>query len=120
MVVGVDDALLIAAAASVASAGIGYAGAQSANSANANINRSTMEYNWAAQQSAANRNIDMMRESSDRSRYDSAVNWDRTQSALTQSEVYNAAEAQKARDWSQYMSNSAYQRATIDTALCGD
>lgn len=130
MVVGVDDALLIAAAASVASAGIGYMGAQSANSANANLNKSTMEYNWAAQQSSADRNVDMMREVSERNRYDQSVAnnynsamWDRAadwnaNQALINRE-WNAAEAAKSRDWTQQMSSTAYQRAMADMRRAG-
>ncbi|AXH74648.1 MAG: DNA pilot protein [Microviridae sp.] len=114
-IVGIDDALLIAAAASVASAGIGYMGAQSANAANTNINKSTMEFNWQAQQNAADRNVDMMRETSERNREDSAVAWDRNQTNWQQAVDYNIGQ----RDWTETMSNTAYQRATRDMKAAG-
>lgn len=130
MVVGIDDAMLIAAAASVASAGIGYAGTQSMNAANANINKSTMEMNWASQERAAERNVDMMREQNERSRYDQAVAnvfnmnmwdkaaaWNAEQAGLARD--FNASEAAKSRDWSSLMSSSAYQRAVRDMRSAG-
>lgn len=129
MVIGVDDALILAAA-SVASAGIGYMGTQQANAANANINKATMEMNWASQEAAANRNIDMMRETNERSRYDAAVAWDRQQALYNQTAGFNASqadlargfnalEAAKSRDWTQQMSNTAYQRAMSDMRSAG-
>nr|QJB20907.1 MAG: DNA pilot protein [Microvirus sp.] len=119
MVIGVDDALLVAAAASAASGYLSYQGASEANQANANINKATMEYNWAAQQSAANRNIDMMRETAARN---DKFAWDERdwQSAQAISaREWNANQAAITRDWTANLSNTAYQRAMQDMRAAG-
>lgn len=112
---GVIEAALITAAASAVSAGIGYMGAQSANQANQSINAGTMAYNWAAQQSAADRSVDMMRETSERNRYDAAV------SREWQDARFNDAInfARENRHWTETMSNTAYQRAMSDMRSAG-
>jgi hypothetical protein len=74
-------------------------GAQQGNSANANINKATMEFNWASQEAAANRNVDMMRETNERARFDAATAWDRNQALWSQTAGYNTAEAEKARQF---------------------
>lgn len=109
------EAALILAAASAASAGVGYLGAQNANEANANINKSTMEFNWAAQQEAANRNIDAMRETSERNRLDAATAREWQEARWNESMAFS----RENRDWTELMSSTAYQRAMRDMRQAG-
>lgn len=44
-------------------------------------------------------------------------NWEAEQAAITRE--YNSAEAQKSRDWNEYMASSSYQRSVADMKAAG-
>ena len=92
MVIGVDDALLVAAAAAVAGGAANYFGAQSVNSANQRMSAGQMAYQWGVDQWTSAMNIDMAREANANSAYQAAL----------------------ARDWTKYMSGTSYQRGMAD------
>uniref|UniRef100_A0AAU8BC92 DNA pilot protein n=1 Tax=Dulem virus 84 TaxID=3145795 RepID=A0AAU8BC92_9VIRU len=107
MVIGVDDAIILAGIAA-AGAGASYFGTQSTNKANQAMNVGQMAYQWGVDQWQSAKAVDMMRE----------------QYGL------NALEAAKARDWSAWqsdiarnwtanMSSTAYQRAMQDLRAAG-
>lgn len=53
------------------------------------------------------------------SAHEAAINREFQQKSWEQTSAYNAAEAQKNRDWQEHMSNTAYQRAMSDMLAAG-
>lgn len=107
MVIGVDDALILAGVAA-ASGAAGYFGTQSQNAANRQMNAGQMAYQWGVDQWQTAKAFDMMREQyqlSDKAAWD-ARDW-------------SAALMRENRDWTQNMSNTAYQRAMRDMRSAG-
>lgn len=96
MVIGVDDALILAGVAA-ASGAAGYFGTQSQNDANRQMNAGQMAYQWGVDQWQAAKQVDMMREA----------------------QGFNSAQAAINRDFAQSMSNTAYQRARRDMLAAG-
>lgn len=141
MVIGVDDALILAAAATAASGAAGYFGSQETNRANMAMNRGQMEYQWGVDQWSAAKQIDAMREQYglNRTSQERAIEAESTGAreqrdwANWQGEIarqfnsqeaalardFSASQALMARDWMQGMSNTAYQRAMSDMRAAG-
>lgn len=95
-IIGVDDALILAGIAA-AGAGASYLGSKETNSANMAMNRATMIFN----RDENTRNFEH--------------NWD----VIKGTQEYNDWQAQKARDFAERLSNTAYQRARRDMLAAG-
>lgn len=141
MVIGVDDALILAAAATAASGAASYFGTQDTNDANQAMNWAAQKFQMEQARSQFERNVDMMRETSERGRYDAAVSREWTEGQVRQAQAYNSAEAgiyrdwgsnqaelarnfnaaqaAMSRDWTANMSSTAYQRAMQDMRAAG-
>lgn len=96
MVIGVDDALILAGIAA-AGAGASYFGTKDTNSANAAMNRGAMKFQW---------DVNQWQMANQREMFDLSMG-------------FNRWEAQRARDFAEYMSNTAYQRARRDMMAAG-
>lgn len=96
MVIGVDDALILAGLAA-ASGAASYMGTKATNSANQAMNAGAMKYNWdVTQWEAANQRV-----------------------FFNETQEFNRSEAEKARAFASDMSNTAYQRARRDMLAAG-
>lgn len=107
MVIGVDDAIILAGIAA-AGAGATYFGTKETNSANRAMNAGQMAYQWGVDQWQAAVALDHMR----------MQHWLNEESA-EKARDWSARQAGVARDWTAGMSNTAYQRAMQDMRSAG-